>query len=146
MKASSYYFDTSALVKRYIRETGSDGVETLLRKQRQIFTAGFTYCELYACFGRLQRLGLATREQIVGLSAALEKDWTQMTVVELTTEIRERIPKLCATCTLKGGDVVQLASALLAAEWRDGLVFVASDVQLLNAAKICKLPVIDPTA
>lgn len=139
-----YYFDSSALVKRYVRETGSDAVESIFHKQVQCFTAGLTYCELYACFGRLLRMDFFTKRQLTGLSQAFEADWTQMTIVELTSELRERVPKIVAASALKGGDVVQLCSALMAAELREGLVFVAADLPLLNAARKQGLLILNP--
>lgn len=142
----SYYFDSSALVKRYIKESGSDRVEAIFHKQAQCFTAGLTYCELYACFGRLLRMDVLTKKQLTGLSQAFEADWKQMTVVELTGELRERVPKVVAAAALKGGDVVQLCAALIAAEMREGLVFVVADLPLLNAARRQGLTVLNPAA
>ncbi|MBI4237319.1 MAG: type II toxin-antitoxin system VapC family toxin [Deltaproteobacteria bacterium] len=144
--SSAFYFDSSALVKRYVREAGSSVVETIFRKNAQIVTAGLTYCELYACFGRLVRLGDATREQMIGVCAAFEADWTQCTIIELTATVRKLVPKMTSSTALRGGDVVQLCSALRAAEVVDHLRFVAADLRLLNAAKGCGLRVIDPTA
>lgn len=143
---STYYFDSSALVKRYIKETGSAVIESIFHKQLQCFTTGLTYCELYACFGRLLRMDYLTKKQLTGLSQAFETDWQQMTVVELTRELRERVPKIVATAALKGADIVQLCAALIAAEMREGLIFVAADLPLLNAARKQGLSVLDPTA
>lgn len=142
----AYYLDSSALVKRYVRETGSDHVESLFRKNVPMFTAGLTYCELYACFGRLVRLGDATREQMAGLNAALERDWASLTIIELTATVRALTPKLAVAAALRGGDVVQLCSALRAAQLVDSLIFVAADLRLLHAAKAQGLRVLDPTA
>lgn len=145
MSAGCHYLDSSALVKRYFTESGSARVESIFKKNLPLFMAGLTYCELYACFGRLVRLGDVTRQQMAGVRAAFEADWAQCTTIELTAALREAVPKLATKVTLRGGDLVQLCSALRAADIHAGLVFVAADQRLLNAAKVCRLPVFDPT-
>jgi uncharacterized protein with PIN domain len=49
------YFDTSALVKRFIEEPGSGRVETLIASQPQIATSKIAYAELHAALSRKLR-------------------------------------------------------------------------------------------
>jgi uncharacterized protein len=54
---TAYFFDTSALVKRYIDETGSQWIRSLtdLQSENKIIVAGITFVELLSALSRLQR-------------------------------------------------------------------------------------------
>ena len=59
----SYYFDSSALVKYYVQETGTGWVQTLIaaKSGNEILTALVTGAEIVAALTRRVRTGLTTQ-------------------------------------------------------------------------------------
>lgn len=55
----AYFFDSSALVKRYVQEIGSAWVQTVTAYQaaNQLIVARITWVEVLSAFARLQREG-----------------------------------------------------------------------------------------
>ncbi|MBI3592196.1 MAG: type II toxin-antitoxin system VapC family toxin, partial [Nitrospirae bacterium] len=51
------YFDTSALVKRYVKERGSEKVDALLKDSTIVVTSKLTYPEMLSAFTRRHREG-----------------------------------------------------------------------------------------
>ena len=45
-----WFLDASALVKRYVREPGSDVVRGLVRRRRRLAAAAVSLVEVLACF------------------------------------------------------------------------------------------------
>lgn len=141
---ASYYLDTSAWVKRYVRETGSAALQAIFKRHGVIFTASLAYAEMYACFARLHREGLASRAQLATLGADFEADWAQCTIIEFTTAVRRCIPQLVMKAPLRGADAVHLASAVMTQSSVSDLQFITSDQRLLHAASDHGLQVWDP--
>ena len=44
------YFDSSALVKRYLKEDGTEVVKSILRAEKMIGTSKLTYPEMFSAF------------------------------------------------------------------------------------------------
>ena len=51
------YLDTSALIKRYIWESGSEQIRGMFREKAFIVTSKIAYAEVYAAFTRRRREG-----------------------------------------------------------------------------------------
>lgn len=137
--------DSSALVKRYFTESGSDTVDKIFSQKPLILTSVLTYAEIYATVYRLYREGLLSTKQIQKLLAAFEEDWKIFAVIEFSMEIRKRIPTLTKDFPLRGADAVHLASAVMILERGISMQFLASDKKLLHAAEDYGFKVIDPT-
>ena len=139
------YFDTSALVKRYVKEYGSMAVQSLIRQGEGIATSKLAYPEMLSAFGRKYR----ARELAAGLFRRLvdqfDADWKSILVVEFHDELLSTVKLLSAKYALKGADTVHLSSALwLQREVPTNITFVASDGNLLKAAQGERLRVINP--
>lgn len=139
-----YYFDTSALIKRYVRESGSAVVKRLFSKKARIFTSRLTYAEAHATFHRLHRDGYIDKSGLTGLSRQFESDWKKMHVIDVTATVTGRIPDLLHQATLRGADAVQLSSAAGLKTAGFNPVFVCADVRLLTAAKTVGLRILQP--
>ncbi|MBI5507976.1 MAG: hypothetical protein HY903_04375 [Deltaproteobacteria bacterium] len=65
-------------------------------------------------------------------------------VVEFGPRVRQLVPELARAHTLRGADLVQVASAvsMRASDAMD--LFVACDIALANAASLVNLPVFNP--
>lgn len=70
------YFDTSALVKCYIAELGSDWIRTLLENQGpNVFTSLITLIEAACTFARRQREGLLSSDDHHQLLTVFDYDF-----------------------------------------------------------------------
>lgn len=139
------YLDTSALVKKYVFEAGTDEVRTLLKKEHNVITSKLTYAEICASFARKQREGNMGKGVYDRIWESFLNDWEVFTLVEVKEEIFPLIHKLTKTHSLRGADAVHLASALwVGNEIGRLLIFVASDGLLLSAAASEGLEVIKP--
>lgn len=153
------YVDSSALIKYYIREPGSDAVKRKLNEASLqhpgVFISVVGYAEILATFSRRLREDPQLKRQTELLREQFRDDWLfELTGVELAAGVLEFIPGLVDRHPLKGADAIHLASALwLSDALRLGknfgpvsrqLTFATSDKQLKNAASAEGLDVFDP--
>lgn len=139
------YLDTSALVKKYAIESGTNEVRALLEKEDTIITSKLTYAEVCASFARKLREGNMGKASYSKAWESFLNDWEVFTLVEVREEIFPLIHKLTQTHPLRGADAVHLSSALwVGKEIGQPLRFIASDGLLLNAAVKEGLEVINP--
>ena len=129
-----YFLDTSALVKRYVTEPGSAKVRSLFRRQRAIAVARIASAELAAAVARQYREGAVTATTRDTILARLNRDFAQMTVVEIRAAMLARVPTLVVRWPLRGYDAVQLASALTLHTTGVSTTFWSSDADLVSAA------------
>jgi predicted nucleic acid-binding protein len=139
------FLDTSALVKVYVQERGSEVVRDLVGR-RATLVSGMTYVEARAAFARRKREGVVDADALEDARRFFESHWTRLGVILLTPGLLRDAADLCDRHPLRAGDAIQLASALCAR--REGLpvLFVGSDRRLLDAAGTEALEVLDPEA
>lgn len=136
------YFDSSALVKRYFTETGSDWVIARCQDPTVLIaTTEISRVEIAAAFAGKLRGSFITqteyREARLKLMSDAQKRYHLLPVN--TPRIDEAI-ELTARHKLRGYDAVHLACALdpdraLHAENLSSLTFVTADLDLLSAAQ-----------
>lgn len=140
----SYFFlDSSALVKRYLTETGTDWVDALTNPSsgNTIAIAEITRVEVAAALAARHRAGaitLAERDEAVSL--LLRHCETEYRITPLSPEIIRRAVDLTQNHRLRGYDAVQLATALAASGSLTtadlpALSFVVADEDLVSAAR-----------
>ena len=138
------YLDTSALVKRYVAETGSAIIQELLRREEVAGTATIAYAEVYSGFTRRHREGYVSKRQYALACREFEREWPAYVHVELRGEVLTLARDLIQRHTLRGFDAIHLASALtLHAGLREDVTLVASDNRLLHAAAVEHLPILN---
>lgn len=147
-----YFFDSSALVKRYAQETGSAWVETLTAPQagHRLYLARITAVEVIAAVTRRQRGGTVSAAD----AAAALTDFTydlahQYRQVDITARLITQAMRLAETYVLRGYDAVQLAAVLTVHTARETqglspLTLVSADRELNAAAVATGLLVDDP--
>jgi len=106
--------DSSALVKLYADETGSEAVREIDR----FAVAQTTRVEVPAALWRLHRMRLLTPRLTTALVGQFEADWFgddtgpgRFGVVRMTSLVLEDAARLTAVHGLRGYDAIQLASA-----------------------------------
>mgnify|MGYP001011999097 CR=1 FL=1 len=89
---SLYFFDSSALVKRYVAETGTAWVLEITRPGtgHTLLIARITWVEMLSALARRQREGSLTAAQVDQAAQSFRYDLDmQYQVVELTQELTE---------------------------------------------------------
>lgn len=130
------YWDSSALIKKYLMENGSDAVLQKLSADPLIVTSQLAYPEILATFARKLREKAMPAKAYQSACHSFEADWKAMTIVHLDDAILSRVRNLLARHQLRSADVVHLASALYVAERTrfPSLPFACADNRLLHAA------------
>jgi uncharacterized protein len=136
------FFDASALVKRYVRESGSARVLRLLRSG-EVALCRLSEVEVVSAFARLARDQAISMQQRDRASAAFVSDLTAWHVIELTPDVMATARRLLLQHHLRAGDALQLSAALvLQAGLGEALEeFVAFDRRLLGVASTEQLAV-----
>jgi len=145
---AAYFLDSSALVKAYRRETGTDHITQLLGGPDPIVIARLAQVEVSAAIVRRGREGAVSAADIQAVLAELDREFSEVfDVIELTSEIMGRATALTRAHGIRAADAIQLACALTAGK-RAGqkeLVLVGSDAELNSAAEREGLRILDPT-
>ncbi|MDX2217330.1 MAG: type II toxin-antitoxin system VapC family toxin [Oculatellaceae cyanobacterium bins.114] len=137
-----YFLDSSALVKRYINETGSAWVLGLFTPtlSNEFFDAAITGVEIVAAITRRARNSSITAADAALVCNQLRSDLqTDYQVIEITEGIINSAMALAETQGLRGYDAVQLAAGfainqLCMANGLSPIIFVSADEELNLAA------------
>jgi hypothetical protein len=138
----AYYWDTSALVKRYAQETGSQWVRCLTdpAATHDYYTMRITGSEMIAAVFRKVRLGPLSPVEATTLANYFRIHWQQQyQILEVTVQIAEVAMTLAERHGLRGYDSVHLAAALVLQDVRQtmnlsSLILVSADLEQLQAA------------
>ena len=144
------YLDTSALVKLYLDEPGSERVEELASEDSDNIVAicSITQVEFHAAIWRRHRIRELDDEEaelaIELFNGRLETDLLRCPVDDRTLN---RASELTSRHPLRGYDATQLAACLvLETRLGESPTFVCADRDLLTAAEEEGLPVLNPAA
>lgn len=153
------YLDSSALIKHYQKEDGSEVLEHKLQSEREssriVFTSVLSYAEIHAIFGRRRREQFLTTREAEELHDRFNEDWVfEISPVELAVGVLGFVEGIAKAHPLRGADVIHLATALWlrdAARLGAGpskydreVEFSSSDRQLCIAAAKFGLEVFNP--
>ena len=130
------YLDTSALIKRYIRETGSTDARGWIQSADGIGTSEITKVEMASAIARLIRAGQVSEHDGQLSWKDFENDWSFINVLLVSTEVVERAVSLTRRHRLRAYDAVHLAAALI---WQEALAepvtLATFDHELWQAAR-----------
>jgi uncharacterized protein len=138
------FIDTSALVKLYIAEPGSESMREAAARMDPVAVSTLTFAEVHAAFARRRREGLLSAAELKQLRLRFADDWEELTQVPIGEAVLALIPDLCESYPLRGADALQLASALLFHHAGLATTFACSDQGLLKAAAAEGLATLDP--
>jgi len=150
---NNYYLDASALLKRYLREAGSEWVIEITNPENRhsIYLSHLTLAEVAAVFAAKSRApgGISQRRRQRLLGAFLAECEDRFLLIPVHPAVIERAIDLSQQYRLRGYDSVQLATALevktiLQNNSASDLRFIASDQDLLLSAQAEGLTGIDP--
>ena len=130
-----YFLDTSALVKRYVTEPGSDQVRRLLRRKVDIAIARITEAEAYAAIARAVRMNVLTDDDRDRAFEQIAEDVAAARVVEIRRSVVSAVRDLVVRWALRGYDAIQLSCALRLQSENLAVAFWCADDALANAAR-----------
>lgn len=149
---ASYFFDSSALVKYYIKEVGTTWVHSLIDTPaaNEIAIAQVTGVEIIAAFTRRVRVGLTSATDATQAGIVFRRDFqSRYDVTPLSAGLVDEAMNLAELHGLRGYDALQLATALLVesgmtAKGIGPLTLISADVELNQAAQAEGLLTDDP--
>lgn len=144
----NYFFDTSALVKFYNQEEGSESVKSIIDKESfQISISELTSIEFYSVFHRLLRTKELTKffvNKVLGLFESDCKTRYNIHLINSTliSKAKEIIKRHGDKKSIRTLDAMQIATALILNKKN---TVVSSDRVFLEIAKKESLKVTNPT-
>ena len=149
---TAFFFDSSALVKRYISEQGTAWVTSITHPTsgNSVYVARVTGVEVVSAITRTGRRGGPFALYAPVAISDFRHDFTNAyLVVELSPWLATRAMDIAEAHALRGYDAIQLASAVevnnrRASRGLGQLTFVCADTALNAAATAAGLAVEDP--
>lgn len=126
------FWDTSALVPLLTEEDTTGAMTQLFRDDRNIVVSFITPVELTSAVWRKAGVNADLRHLAERRYAVIEANWTMIDEYEQAIGLARRFASIHR---LRAGDAIQLACAVLAVPNREELPFVASDHDLVAAAR-----------
>ncbi|MEX2146907.1 MAG: type II toxin-antitoxin system VapC family toxin [Candidatus Rokuibacteriota bacterium] len=129
------YLDTSALVKLYVDEEGSELVREGVEEARFVSTSAIAYVEARAAFARRRSERTLTRPAHRRVIDLLDADWPRYMLLDVTDAVIREAARLTDLHGLRAYDAIHLASAGAVRErFPEGVVFASWDARLDAAA------------
>jgi predicted nucleic acid-binding protein len=130
------YLDSSALVKRYIAEDGSEHVKEWISDAEMPVTAFITRVEVAAAIARSEQTKVISKEAAEAALLKFRSEWDNIQRLPITENTVIRGDFLACQFHLRGYDAIHLACAAI---WQETLglpvALATFDQQLAKAAK-----------
>jgi hypothetical protein len=145
---SCYFLDSTAFVKLFVQEAGTDTIIRLMEAtedNRKLISAG-TPLEVYAALKRREREGGISHEDSEAARNILRVEAARMVQQPLNPAVLEAARQVLDRHELRSAEALQLGAAVVAREMFQGLEikFVSSDGRLLEAAKGERFETLNP--
>jgi len=138
------YLDTSAIIKRFVNEQGSELVDGMMTGPEPVATAKVAFAEVFAALARRHRDRSLSDPEYLLACEQFEEDWRSYLQLELRDSVLFVARDVVRRRPLTGFDAIHLASALvLRSELRQMVTFAAGDRRLLVAAEAEGLEIVD---
>jgi predicted nucleic acid-binding protein len=143
---SSYFFDTSALVKRYHEEEGTDSVDEILDQDGvEVLISSLTVIETVSAFRRKYNRGEISESEMEQLiSVFFQEALDEFVILPLEESLLNFSFELVLEDDLRTLDSMQLSAALSLAQEMEDLVFVTADEDLAKIGKRHTLETVVP--
>ena len=124
------FFDSSAFVKRYIRESGTDQVLDWCDKATEIGLASIILPEIISAFCRLRRESLISEVQYRQLKSLLFADIEDAALCDLAPTVLAQTISALENNKLRAMDAIHIASAVI----MKADIFISADKRQCEAA------------
>jgi predicted nucleic acid-binding protein len=137
------YLDSSALVKLYVDEEGTELVRDAVVEAQIVGTCEIAYVELRAALARRHREGAITRALYRHVLRDIDVDWPHLFLVVVSSELVRHAADMAERHRLRAYDAIHLASGLtMQARAEEAVTFACWDQTLQKAAGAAKLKVL----
>lgn len=131
------FCDSSALVKLYLQEDGSDAVGSQAAASEVLAVCRIAWVEVMSALARRVRERPQDSAAVATARQRFAADWPRYLCLEVTQELAELAGDYADTFALRAYDSVQLAAAELARRDMPGEVhFACFDARLSKAGKV----------
>jgi predicted nucleic acid-binding protein len=129
------YLDSSAVVKRYVTERGSEQVHRLMETTAAMGTGVVTRTEVVAALAKAVRVGALAQEAAAEARSTFESDWPDYVRLAVSEGVTGRAAGFAWSHGLRGYDAIHLAAARTWADLMEEPVsFATFDRRLWTAA------------
>ena len=137
------YLDTSALIKKYIHEDGSEDVVAYWNKADIIVTSSVAFAEFFSALNRKKREGNISEEDYESVVLDFKDDWDSFLKIEVNDKLNPYIEKIFEKYHLRGFDAIHLVSAINIYCLKADMIFICADRRLNDAARKELLNIVD---
>jgi len=134
------YLESSALLKRYIQEKGSQEVNAWIEAADMVVTGLISRVEIAAAIARAARMNLITPDGSLAALRQFRVEWESFHRLPIAENTLARGDTLAVEHNLRGFDATHLACALI---WQETLgmtvTLVSFDSQLIEAARALQM-------
>lgn len=107
------YLDASALVRRYVAESGSAEVNEAISRAEVTGTTLISRAEVAAALAKAVRMNVLTREDASAALQVFRSEWPDLVRVQMTGMVIARADVFAWEYGLRGYDAIHLAAASL---------------------------------
>ena len=130
------YFDTSALIKRYVQELGRREVQALLRRNQCVISAVLPV-EVRSALRRRVADKTLDAKRVPSIVKRFAADRAYWTVIEVSSDVLAAAESLSGAHPLRALDSIHVASAKLFRDRvrSDSFTFISADAQQTKVAE-----------
>ncbi len=132
------FFDSSALVKRYVDEAGTADVLAWCDRATELALSVIAIPELISAFRRLVREQRISESQYAGLKADFLADLADAIICDTSPQVVQRSIDAIEVVPLRGMDAVHIGAALVSG----ADIFISADARQAAAAERFGLKVV----
>ena len=131
------FCDTSALLKLYIVEAGSDELRSRVAEADAVAVCRIAWAEAHAALSRRAREVPEDAALIEQAKSLLATDWPHFVILEIDQVLVEQAGEYADIFALRGYDSIQLAAAFETGQISQSpILFACFDARLNKAAKM----------
>ncbi len=141
----TYFFDSSAIIKRYHNEIGTEKVDEIVDGSGEIYISSLAMIETIATLRRKVKERKLTLNRFSKLKSAFLYDVEKRyTLIPIDDSLVVDALYLAEKYAMKSLDSLQLASALKIKSAEEEIIFVSVDLQLLKFAQKESFEILNP--
>lgn len=132
------FFDTSALAKRYIHETGTESVNILFARSENVLVSIICLPEIFSALNRLRRQKAVAKSHYAQIKRTILKEFEGFSICAVTPHVISRSLQLLERYELRAMDAIHLACA----QEMKAQIFVSADIRQTSIARKMKFEIV----
>jgi len=136
------YLDSSALIKKYFEEIGSEHIAQIWNESEYIAISQVGYSEILGTIHKKQKMDRFSDKVKNQINKTFLEDWDSFIKVNADSKLNLELIRIHTKYLLRGFDAIHLATAkILSKQFEKDLQFLTADTNLQNAAEKEKLDI-----